>query len=99
MEKELITKLHKNFEDFVHEQDGVEFWFARELHGMVLYDRWKNFENVVEKAKDFATSITSHNVKKNPAFFRKSMISDQRVSNNKNVREILIKSGIYPVLL
>jgi len=51
MEKELINKLHKNFEDFVHEKDGVEFWFARELQGLLGYERWEGFENVLEKAR------------------------------------------------
>lgn len=31
MEKQLIIRLHHSFEDHVHEQDGVEFWYAREL--------------------------------------------------------------------
>ena len=33
MKKEMIQKLHKSFEDRAHREDGVEFWFARELQG------------------------------------------------------------------
>lgn len=51
MEKQLIVKLHKNFEDCAHEKDGVEFWYARELQGLLGYDKWSNFENVINKAK------------------------------------------------
>ena len=51
MDQFLITKLHKNFEDFAHKQDGVEFWYARELQGLLGYDKWDNFLNVVDKAK------------------------------------------------
>lgn len=51
MEKELIAKLHKNFEDYAHIEDGVEFWYARELQGLLGYDRWENFENAINKAK------------------------------------------------
>lgn len=51
MEHELIARLHKTFEDFVHEKDGVEFWFARELQGLLGYEKWDNFEKVIEKAK------------------------------------------------
>ncbi len=51
MEKQLIIKLHKNFEDCAHENDGVEFWYARELQSLLGYDRWENFANAVEKAK------------------------------------------------
>ncbi|MCX6789868.1 MAG: DNA damage-inducible protein D [Candidatus Gribaldobacteria bacterium] len=51
MEQQIIVKLHKNFEDCVHEKDGVEFWYARELQELLGYDKWDNFENVVNKAK------------------------------------------------
>ena len=51
MKKELITKLHKSFEDCAHQKDGVEFWLARELQELLGYAQWRNFELVVEKAK------------------------------------------------
>lgn len=51
MEKELITKLHKNFEECAHKKDGIEFWYARELQILLGYDRWENFEKVLEKGK------------------------------------------------
>lgn len=51
MERELITRLHKNFEDFVNHEEGVEFWFARDLQGLLSYTQWRNFEQVIEKAK------------------------------------------------
>lgn len=60
MEKGLIVKLHKNFEDCAHEKDGVEFWYARELQKLLGYDRWENFENAIKKAK-----IACQNAKQN----------------------------------
>ncbi|MBA3047228.1 DNA damage-inducible protein D [Candidatus Falkowbacteria bacterium] len=51
MEKQVIVKLHKNFEDCAHEKDGVEFWYARELQGLLGYEQWRNFESVIEKAQ------------------------------------------------
>ena len=51
MERQLIVKLHKNFEDCAHEKNGVEFWYARELQSLLGYDKWSNFENVINKAK------------------------------------------------
>lgn len=51
MEKQLITSLHKSFEDAVHEQEGVEFWYARELMGLLEYTEWRNFFKVIEKAQ------------------------------------------------
>ena len=51
MERALITSLHKSFEDAVHEQDGIEFWYARELMGLLEYTEWRNFLKVIEKAQ------------------------------------------------
>ncbi len=51
MEKDLILRLKKTFEDYAREADGVEFWFARDLQNLLGYDKWENFLNVIEKAK------------------------------------------------
>jgi len=51
MEKEIVTKLHKNFEEVAHEKEGVDFWYARELQELLGYEEWRNFEKVIEKAK------------------------------------------------
>src|SRR5690606_3632621 len=48
---ELITRLHGDFESHAHEQDGVEFWYARELQKLLGYSKWDNFSQVIEKAK------------------------------------------------
>jgi len=52
MEKQLIIRLTKNFEDFAKEKDGTEFWFARDLQTLLGYDKWENFSKVIEKAKE-----------------------------------------------
>ncbi len=52
MEKQLIVKLHKTFENCAHEKDGVEFWYARDLQVLLGYDKWENFAKVIEKAKE-----------------------------------------------
>lgn len=51
MKKELITRLHRSFEQAAHEQDGVEFWLARELQELLGYTTWRRFEEVIERAK------------------------------------------------
>jgi len=51
MEKQIISRLHKNFEDCAHKNDGVEFWYARELQGLLGYDEWRNFNAAIAKAK------------------------------------------------
>lgn len=52
MKKETISKLQKTFEDYVHETDGIEFWFARDLQSLLGYVEWRKFQGVIEKAKE-----------------------------------------------
>ena len=52
MEKDTIIKLNKRFEEYAYEQDGIEYWLARELQELLGYADWRNFLNAVNKAKD-----------------------------------------------
>ncbi len=56
MDKQIITKLHKSFEDYANEKDGIEFWFARELQTLLGYVEWRKFLGVIEKAKEACTN-------------------------------------------
>ena len=48
-----IDKNSKSFEDIKHiDENGVEFWYARELMKILEYNKWENFEKVINKAKD-----------------------------------------------
>ena len=52
MKFEIIKTLSENFEN--HSQtteNGVEFWFARDLQHLLGYSEWRNFQKVVVKAK------------------------------------------------
>lgn len=52
MEKKLILSLSKNFEDFAYNEEGVDFWFARDLQKLLGYVEWRKFLGVIEKAKE-----------------------------------------------
>ena len=44
-------KTNKSFEDIKHiDENGVEFWYARELQEVLDYKEWRKFENVIKKA-------------------------------------------------
>ncbi len=51
MEKQIITKLTKNFEDYAYKKEEIEFWFARDLQLLLGYIEWRKFNGVIEKAK------------------------------------------------
>ncbi len=51
MENELIIKTEKTFEDIKHiDENGNEYWYARELMVALEYTKWGNFKGVITKA-------------------------------------------------
>lgn len=47
-----IEKNNKSFEDIKHvDENGIEFWYARELMKVLSYKDWRYFDAVIEKAK------------------------------------------------
>ncbi len=53
MESNLVNKTEKDFEKIKHtNENGVEFWYARELMIVLEYKQWRRFEQVIERAKE-----------------------------------------------
>ncbi len=53
---------NRDFEEIKKiDEDGVEYWEARELMEILEYAQWRNFENVIEKAKS-ACTLSGQNV-------------------------------------
>ena len=49
---EIINYNEKIFEEIKHtDENGVEFWYARELMKVLEYTNWRNFNILIEKAK------------------------------------------------
>jgi len=48
-ESELIAQTEKTFEDIKHvDENGNEYWYARELQSALQYSEWRKFEGVIE---------------------------------------------------
>ena len=52
MKSEEIKALFEQFENISTEIEGVECWSARELQKLLGYTQWRNFENIIDKAKE-----------------------------------------------
>ena len=51
MKNNFINKTEKDFESIKHiDENGVEFWYARELMPTLEYSKWENFIKVINKA-------------------------------------------------
>ncbi len=57
MKHELVKELFEKFESAYKEIKGIECWSARELQELLGYSQWKNFQNVIEKAKKAASNV------------------------------------------
>ena len=43
---------NQTFESIKHfDENGIEYWYARELQKVLKYNKWENFEKVIQKAK------------------------------------------------
>jgi DNA-damage-inducible protein D len=47
-----IKALFEQFEQVSSEFEGVECWSARELQSLLGYTQWRNFGNIIDKAKE-----------------------------------------------
>ena len=62
MDKDLIIKLNQSYAENTYEQNGVEYWLARDLQILLEYEEWRNFDKVIEKAKT-ACQVSNQNIK------------------------------------
>ena len=52
MKKEIIKSLTSTFESYSYTtENGIEFWYARDLQHLLGYTKWDNFFKVINKAK------------------------------------------------
>ena len=78
------TYINQSFEDIKHiDENGIEFWYARELQKVLDYKEWRKFENVIQKAimacKNTGISEGEH------------FVGADKLSKRANNAEVLIK--------
>ena len=75
---------NKTFKDIRHiDKNGNEYWSARELMKMLEYNKWENFEKVINKAKDSCKNSNISVVEHFP--------DTRKLSKRANNAEVLIK--------
>jgi len=87
MDKGIVIRLRKTFEDYAREVDGVEFWFARDLQNMLDYDEWRNFANVIEKAK---TACKNSGQEINDHFVEVNKMVDIGSGTKREIQDIVL---------
>lgn len=61
MLNKITKKEEKYFDDIRHTEDGYEFWYARDLAILLEYNKWENFNKVINRAK-IACDNSEHNI-------------------------------------
>jgi DNA-damage-inducible protein D len=62
MKRELVHELTATFEGHAQQTEaGVEFWLARDLQHLLGYTEWRNFGQVLVKAKT-ACEVSKHRI-------------------------------------
>ena len=75
---------NQTFEDIKHyDEYGIEFWYARELMKILEYNKWENFEKVINKAKESCENSSISVIEHFPDV--------RKLSKRANNAEILIK--------
>lgn len=60
MKSAIIQQLTDNFEGHAQQTEGgVEYWLARDIQHLLGYSDWRNFQNVISKAKT-ACEVVGH---------------------------------------
>jgi DNA-damage-inducible protein D len=71
MTNELKEYKERVFEDIKHiDENGGEYWEARELMKVLKYTQWRNFAQVIDKAK-ISCKASNYSVSKHFADFNK----------------------------
>ena len=126
MDRNRIIALKSSFDGISNSvaEAHIEFWYARDLMGLLGYTRWENFAEAIKRAE---TSCSSNNIDISFHFREvtkmvdigmgkkrsiadvmlsryveqadlqgEAAITDEHVTNNTTVREMLGKRGIVP---
>jgi DNA-damage-inducible protein D len=87
MNTEIINSLHKNFEEASHTDNDLTYWFARDIQLLLEYTQWRNFEEVIEKAK-FACKNSEQNVENH--FAEVSKMVDLGSSSARKIKDYML---------
>ena len=75
--KELTKYTNKMFEDIKHvDENGNEYWLARELQKVFEYTEWRKFNGVIDKAKEACKKLNIE--------VKEQLVGADKLSNRAN---------------
>ena len=88
MDRSEIKKRSLVFDEYVHTENGIEFWYARDIMKPLGYARWENFEVAIKRAQASCEASNNQVI----SHFRevtkmvKAGVADKRVKDLKLTR-------------
>ena len=82
MENTQLQILYKTFDD-ARRENGVEYWYARDLYPLLGYLRWENFETAIKRAKE-ACEKSKGSVADHFRDVTKAIVGGKGAEQNKN---------------
>lgn len=52
MDKRKIEQIRQQYDRIIHNDEDIEFWYARELMLLLGYERWENFDKAICRAME-----------------------------------------------
>ena len=84
MKEELEANYTNDFEGIKHtDEEGKEFWYARELQKILQYSEWRKFEGVILKAMDACKNSSISPIE--------HFVDVDKLSKRNNNAEVMIK--------
>ena len=91
MKAEIIQSLTNDFESYARQtESGVEFWLARDLQHLLGYTDWRNFLQVVNRAK-VACEVSEHRILDH--FVDANKMASLRSGSQREVSDMMEKEG------
>jgi DNA-damage-inducible protein D len=89
MTKNIIVKLQDDFNSISEllEDSNIEYWYARDLQKVLGYSEWRNFNNIIEKAK---ISCQTAKVDSSYHFVSVNKTIDMPKGATKNIDDIML---------
>ena len=85
---DLIEKHKVTFENIRHtDEDGTEFWLARELYPLLEYARWDAFKKVIERAEE---ACVKSNISKENHFRRLTKMVQLGYGSERSIEDMAL---------
>ena len=87
MQTDIVKKLHASFEEAAYTDEDVTYWLGRDLQLLLGYSEWRNFGEVIDKAK---TACINASQAVEDHFVDVNKMVEIGSGSNRNIKDIML---------